>query len=221
MWVEELISRFRDAALDREVPHFWSDEEVVSYLNEAVQEACERARLIEDRSTPSVCAVSVLAGESTYRLHASVLEIKRLTLDGRLLTETSIEELDAEHLGWESRSGRPQRFVFEQPTGAVPPRIRLVPTPNQTGSVALTVYRGPLKLLDVDSGSPEIHARFHEHLLHWMLHRAYQKHDAEAFDPNKAMDALAMFVRAFGERPDANVQRKHRDRAPPIVRSNW
>ena len=28
-------------------------------------------------------------------------------------------------------------------------------------------------------------------------------------------------VQAFGERPDANVQRKHRDRRPPVVQINW
>ena len=38
---------------------------------------------------------------------------------------------------------------------------------------------------------------------------------------NKAAQSLALFAQAFGERVDANVQRKHRDRAPPLVRSSW
>lgn len=219
----ELIERFRVAVCDQQDPPFWSSESIVCYLNEAVQEACERARLIEDRRTPEVCSVVVVAGQDTYDLHASVLEIKRLTLDGRILDETSVEELDCDTPGWESRKGAPRQFIFEQASGASPASIRLVPTPANSGSIALTVYRGALKLLraDIDFAKPELPDRFHERLLDWVLHRAYLKQDAEAFDPNKAVQSLALFTQAFGERVDANVQRKHRDRAPPLVHSNW
>ena len=87
----------------------------------------------------------------------------------------------------------------------------------------MTVFRGALKPLraDLDTAKPEIHERFHERLMDWVLHRAYLKQDADTFDPGKAAQSLALFVQAFGERPDANVQRKHRDRRPPVVHINW
>ena len=87
----------------------------------------------------------------------------------------------------------------------------------------MTVFRGALKPLsaDLDTAKPEIQERFHERLMDWVLHRAYLKQDAEVFDPNKAAQSLALLVQAFGERPDANVQRKHRDRRPPVVQINW
>ena len=47
------------------------------------------------------------------------------------------------------------------------------------------------------------------------------KQDAEVFDTSKAATSLALFVQSFGERPDANVQRKQRDRRPPVVQCNW
>lgn len=53
MKVEDFIQEFRSTVMDNEVPYFWTSENIVRYLNEAVQEACERAKLIEDRSTPS------------------------------------------------------------------------------------------------------------------------------------------------------------------------
>ena len=74
--------------------------------------------------------------------------------------------------------------------------------------------------VEYDFGA-KIPERFHERLMDWVLHRAYLKQDADTFDPNKAATSLALFVQAFGERPDANVQRKQRDRQPPIVQSNW
>ena len=223
MKVGELIERFRVTANDQQEPPFWSNELIVSYLNEAIQEACERAKLIEDRRTPEVCSVAVVAGQNTYDLHASVFEIKRLSLDGRVLDETSVDELDCDAPGWETRAGTPRRFIFEQSSGVTTTSICLVPTPANSGSIALTVYRGALKPLraDVDFAKPELPERFHERLLDWVLHRAYLKQDADTFDPNKAAQSLALFAQAFGERVDANVQRKHRDRAPPLVRSSW
>lgn len=223
MKVADFIEEFRDAVGDNELPYFWSSEIIVRYLNEAVQEACERAKLIEDRSTSAVCSITLQAGESTYPLHPSVFEIKRLSFRGRPLEETSVEALDCDSPGWESRSGTPRLFVFEQASGAQPARVRLVPTPSGADTIALTVYRGALKPLsaDIDQSKPEIHERFHLRLMDWMLHRAYLKQDADTFDPSKANVSLSLFVQAFGERPDANVQRKLRDRRPPLVAINW
>ena len=227
MLVKDFISKFREAVLDCVEPPLWTSEEIIGFLNEAVQEACERAKLIEDRLTPLVCNLPLQPGVSTYNLHASVFEIKRLTLLGLPLTETSVEKLDDICPGWELRSGRPRWFIFEQANGVQSPRARLVPTPTEATAVALTVYRGALKPIAakdcmVDcTANPELHERFHLRLMDWMLHRAYLKQDADTFDPNKAAVSLGLFVQAFGERPDANVQRKQRDNQPPLVRSNW
>lgn len=223
MRVDDFITRFRTAVKDEADPPFWKNEEIIGFLNEAVQEACERAKLIEDRLTPQVCNVQLQVGVSSYNLHPSVFEIKRLTFRGRPLNETSVEELDCEAPGWEIRVGTPRWFVFEQASGMQPAKVRLVPAPTMAEPIALTVYRGALRPLDVGtcSAKPEIAERFHERLMDWMFHRAYLKQDAEVFDPNKAAVSLGLFVQAFGERPDANVQRKQRDNQPPVVRSNW
>ena len=223
MKVADFITEFRDIVQDQQDPPFWSSENIVRYLNEAVQEACERAKLIEDRTTPAVCSITLQAGESTYALHPSVFEIKRLTLRGRPLTESSVEELDCEAPGWESRGGTPRWFVLEQASGLQPAKVRVVPAPVIAEPIALTVYRGALKPLAATDcqARPEIHERFHLRLLDWMLHRAYLKQDADTFDPDKAAVSLGLFVQAFGERPDANVQRKQRDNQPPVVKSNW
>lgn len=219
MKVDDFIIQFRAAAFDEVDPPFWSDEEIVTYLNEAVQEACERAKLIEDRSM----SLTLVPGQDTYNLHSSVFEIKRLAFRGRPLHETSVEALDAECPGWESRSGLPRCFIFEQASGAQPPKVRLVPTPIAADMASLTVCRGALKPLnpDLTNAQPEIPTRFHERLLDWAMHRAYLKQDAETFNPNKAEASLSLFVQAFGQRPDANVQRKQRDRRPPVVAINW
>ena len=65
MKVADFIEEFRGAVKDSVEPFFWSSENIVRYLNEAVQEACERAKLIEDRRTPAVCSLTLQAGIST------------------------------------------------------------------------------------------------------------------------------------------------------------
>lgn len=223
MTVDDFITTFREAMGDVTDPPFWSSDEIVKYLNAAVQEACERAFLIEDRMTPAVCSIPVLPGIAAYDLHASVLQIKRVALRGCPLDETSFEAMDDESRNWESRQGAPRRFIFEQASGAAPARIRLVSVPAQADTLALTVYRGALRKLsaDMDMATPEIPERFHELLLHWMYRCAKLKNDAETVDKTSAAEHEAIFERAFGARPDANVQRKQRDKQPPIVQCSW
>jgi len=223
MTIDDFINAFRTAVHDKADPPFWGSEEIVGFLNEAVQEACERAKLIEDRTTGAVCTLSVVTDQDTYPLHPSVLEIKRATIGGRVMCETSVEAQDEVSMNWEQRSGRPRSFIFEPASGARAPQLRLLPKPSGPGTVSLTVYRGALKPLNACSKgeSPEIPARFHTRLMHWMMYRAHLKQDADAFDTVKAGEHLALFEQAFGSRADANVQRKHRDRRPPIVRYRW
>lgn len=223
MNVDDFIDTFRLDMGDVEEPHLWASDEIVRFLNAAVQEACERAKLIEDRSTPTVCDIALQAGVPAYNLHQSVFEVKRMTCRGRPLDETSVEAMDQESCNWEARQGQPRRFIFEQASGALPARIRVVPTPMDADTLSLTVHRGALKKLSEDLGTakPEIPERFHEHLLHWMYRCAKLKVDSETMDRAKAQEHEADFEREFGRRPDANVQRKQRDRRPPIVQSAW
>ena len=142
MNVAEFIAAFRADLVDNDTPPLWSDADIVRYLNDAIQEANERAFLTEDRATPAVCSITLTAGVSTYNLHPSVIRIKRLTYLGRPMVETSVEAMDCESSNWESRSGEPRRYIFEQASGVNPAKVRLWPTPTSAGTLALTVNRG-------------------------------------------------------------------------------
>lgn len=220
MNLEQLIESSRVALQDQHEPYLWEDKVLVGYLNEAVQEACERAKLIEDSTTEAVCRIAVTAGQASYALHPSVLEVRRTAFNGRVLTESSFQALDEQDHAWESRQGMPFRFIYEQPTSAAKPTIRLVPAPAVDGVLRLVVYRGAIKPLaeGVDTGKPEIADRFHVKLIDWVCRCAYLRPDPDGYDPNKGQTHEALFERTFGARPDANVQRKRRDKHPRIVK---
>jgi hypothetical protein len=73
--------------------------------------------------------------------------------------------------------------------------------------------------IDAIVTTPEIAGVHHRHLIKWVLHRAYERPDAETFDPDKSARALKQFEDYFGFRPDAanrkraNASRPHRNLA--------
>jgi len=216
--VEQLIAEFRRVLQDAELPYLWSDDEICLYLTDAVNEACTRASLIEDRTTAAVCAFSTVSNTASYPLHQSVHRIKRVTVDGYPLFETSVEYLDQVMRNWETKTGNPNFYMAEGET-----KIRLVPTPDDVYSVAMTVYRTPLLDLTTDDtdASPEIHSRFHMQLMPWVYRCALLKQDAETSDKARAAEYEGIFTASFGQRIDANVRRKQRDKRPPVVSMVW
>lgn len=218
MTLEDFIAEFRLVRGDTVLPYLWSDEEITSHLNDAVNEACERALLIEDKTTSAVCTLSLEVGTASYALHDSVVKVKRVVLGGKPLTETSVEKMDASDPFWESREGDPSEYLLEGSTG-----IRFDTIPTTAADASLTVYRTPLVPLSTAdmTAEPEIKSLYHKRLLPWVYRCALLKHDAETYDKERADVQEAIFTRSFGERPDANVQRKRRDKRPPVVSVIW
>ncbi len=219
MNVGDFISAFRSDTRDISDPFLWSDEDIVRYLNEAVDEAAERALLIEDSTTAACCTITLAAGTATYELHPSVIRVKRATFGGKPLRMTSVEAEDDNGFGRENREGpEPQKIIVNgQVTSAT-----FVPKPTAVGTVSLTVYRtalAPLDAADLD-GEPEIKAIYHPRLKNWMLRCAYLKRDAETLNEAKALEYEALFERDFGVKNSADTMRQRADRRPPVVRFN-
>lgn len=223
MKLKDLIELFRRELCDEHDPYLWESKELVHYLNQAIQEACERALLIEDRHTPAVCGFTARQAMDTYSLHPCVLKIKRLTVGGRPLTESSVEDMDAESPGWEARTGMPTHFIFEGAQGGKPPKLQLVPTPSKDMDVRMTVYRGAIRPLHEsgESDVPDFPLSRLDDLKHWVYRCALLKPDADGGDPGRAAQHELLFAQAFGEKIDANTARKQRDRRPPLIQCAW
>lgn len=218
MNVADFIELFRRETGDTEEAYLWSDEEIVGYLNESANDAAERALLIEDSTTADCCEITLVPGTSTYELHDSVIRVKRASLAGKPMHASSIEAMDETGASWETMAGLPHTFIVNGQNTS----IRFVPAPTEAGTVNLIVYRRPLEPLTVDNDTaePEFKSIYHRRLLDGLLMHAYRKHDADAKNENLAAEHEGRFARAFGVRPDANVQRKRADRRPPVVAFN-
>lgn len=91
-------------------------------------------------------------------------------------------------------------------TSIPPPRLGIDLLSDETQMPAGTVRAA----VNVDNDKPEIHQAHHRHLVHWALHRAFSKPDADGADPNKAAMAEAAFTKHFGVAPDADLRRSTR-----------
>lgn len=212
MNLEQLIGQFRIDADDL-VPqsYLWDDEWIAAWLTEAQAEAAIRGRLLFEAADPAICEIAVSAGVATYPLHKALYELEHLRFKatgasmGERVHIKTREELDRICPGWRDRSDSRPRFAIQDDT-----RITLVERPSVAGTLYVEGYRVPVKSLANDTDKPEINEAHHRHLVHWALHRAFGKPDADAFDPNRAASEEAKFTAYFGPRPDANLRRSTR-----------
>lgn len=125
------------------------------------------------------------------------------------------EELDLLRPDWRDEQGPPE-YAIQDDTS-----ITLVPRPTADGTLHLEGYRVPLKALENDTDKPELNESHHRHLVHWALHRAFSKPDAETIDQTRAATAEEAFTRYFGQRPDSDLRRATRSDVPQTNKVFW
>jgi hypothetical protein len=194
--------RLRTQDVDRK-PHLWADEEFIDGLNEAGDEACIRARLIEKDDIE----LDQSANEAYADLPDELFSVQRVTFNGRklmLCDKQMLDEVEGEE--WEARTADVPVACYE-----VGGRLRFYPIPTTTGVVIAQGFCTPAEPMVDDDDSPDwLPPRLHEKLVDWALHVAYLKQDADTFDPKAAEKYAAEFERTFGPRPDEKAMRRLR-----------
>lgn len=232
MLLTELVNILRVQYLDDVAePYLWGDPEVVSYIIQSEAEACERAHLIIDDTTPAICLLPIQVGLAKYSLDEKVLLIKRVLYGSSGTSSYELKQrtrsrLDEESPGWQNRSGTPWAFICEDngEFTIVPPPIGtagtdgVLSTSGTAGTAFLQVSRLPVNTLTLNStaGSgtaglgityPEIPSQYHMRMLYWAAHLAFLKNDSETFNLAKADKYEALFERYFGKPVSAKTQR--------------
>lgn len=213
-----LIAVARERLDDEIEPYLVSDTSLAAWATEAEREACLRARLLFDDEPGEPTVIRIGPGQGVYRLDPRVLFVDTADLiwgDGSRPFRLPLKGLDwiRERSRSASSNGTPE-VVADDGRG----RLHLWPRPLRAGRLHLAVYRAPLTPLVEPDDEPEIGREHHEGLLDWMLYRAFQIKDRELEDVARAALALAEFARRFGDRPTADVLRRHRERRRTITR---
>lgn len=204
--LSQLIEECREELDDDVAPYLWSDAALTRHLNEAVEEACVRARLLVESSRPEICQIELQAGKADYSLHPTVYVIRRAVLaiePEEPLCRTTSSALDGMRRHWRTEQGRPEYLVRDRQ----PRQVTLSPVPDREGLLLLTVWRMPdaSEMLEDGEDEPVIDAVHHRKLVHWACWRALNKRDSEQRSTSDADRHLTLFEAYFGERPTARA----------------
>lgn len=227
MKVSQIIAKWRLRADDRAAPYLYSDDDGIDFLNEAMDEACIRARLLTDSSTPEICEITLDQAQTTYQLDPRVIEVDHARIDGLRapLCRASFDSLAERASPPPMPAGAPCRYAVQGlPQQGMELTLDRLPADQYT-TLRLTVKRlqlVPLVMPDPNDIStdlePEIARQLHLKLVLWMAHLAYDGRDADASNQQMSANYEARFERAFGKRRSANVIRKQLNHSPAVTR---
>jgi hypothetical protein len=203
MTLGELIKLFRQQADDGTSHPLWDDTELASWVNDAEVEACRRARLLVDSRSTSICQLTLAPTVDSYALDPRIIYLRRVKLATRALPLDGLDYRDMDSCvpGWESHAGNVTGYVLGLDTG----RLRIYKIPTVADTVNLLVVREPLVPMVQPADIPEINARYHRSLVHWMLYRGFSRTEAQTYDPKLASQHLSLFEGEFGTRMKATA----------------
>ncbi len=184
-----LYDAFRSDVVDTARPYLWSEDEVWRYANDAYRMFVRLIGGVPDFDS-DICAIDVVAGEAVAEINPNILRIMSAT---RRSDSNVIEIINSTDLG-KMRSkdyGQTKQLVMDNVAGPVryavlglrKNALRWIQVPIDADIVDLVIYRLPLNTIS-DHGQEltDVEEDHHIHLLSWMKHLAYKKHDADTFD---------------------------------------
>jgi hypothetical protein len=203
----QLLAASRDTLDDNSEPPLYPHEELSRYGNNAVAEACLRARLLQDDSGDA-CRIDLEVGVSRYDIAPEVFAVRAVFVASRAepLIRTTAARLDRIVPGWSHQAqtnGVPKYAVFDVQQKT----LTLFPPPATAELCSLRVWRQPSEAerMVEDDDEPVVAMSDPESLKHWILHEAYLKKDGELYDPEKSATHLGLFAERFGPRPDEHT----------------
>src|SRR5574343_240794 len=192
----------------------WTDATLTRYVNEAQRRFARKGLVLRDSKTAEVCQITLVAGQTEYDLHPSVLAVISAKFEGDTadLTRAGHSALDTYR--------QPDGYYFDpgqfssQPPGkplaystdetlvlddndsvsVVSLRIYPAPTADQAGKkVSLRVLRLPLEPWSSSGQVPEIPEDHHIEMLDWAAYLALRIVDHDAGNPARASEFRQSF----------------------------
>lgn len=224
MTLQELLDELRgnllrDTSTLKNGPpdHYWSDESLVLYINNAHRRFARRALCLRDDTTPEVVQFNLVAGKNVYTLHPSILRVMSARhQDSNVdlvrithMTSFTFSNPNTDYLDYATTStqGEPKRFATDEGVEVGDEhqvRMFIDPTPNadQTDKIInLRVIRLPLEPLTIDglTADAEIPEDWQLDMLEWAAWRALRNWDVDAEAVEKAERHRKRFDEAVAE----------------------
>jgi hypothetical protein len=185
----------------------WSNEELVSNINEAINQVYRRAQPAKD-----IFHINIISGKDTYKLPAYLLKIVQIRAeDGREVKEIDLEDL------WFSNTIRRSGDISVYTTDYLTSTIKIFPLPDKNSKISAMIYRLPLERADISSTENiELKDEFVLPMLHYAAALCYMKDEANVLDPNRSTYFMNLFDREFPFTSSYSTIRKSRTSNRPV-----
>lgn len=215
--VSDLIRAFREDEKDTIAPYFWSDAQLVRWVNEGLIQFAEESRSFYDEESDATL-LPYVAGEDRFDLDPCVIDVVGAWVEGQRHCELRRNLLtfgNGFRGGyWLAYNGCSSHFHFDG--GGF---LRLHPKPAANGEIRLRVIRRPVKELCCDDRVPDMLPGDRRHLLSYMAYKAYRVNEGETYNRGSSDEHLRRFEEACQNALEKSILRRG-DCSRPI-RSNW
>jgi len=212
-----LREKFRTRVDDRKEPFLWTDDDADTFLVEAVDEVAVRTHCFRDETTPSICVVPLVIGQTRYPLDLRVLEVLHARIDS---WKHDLERNTTAHFRGYRSPGRPFEYAVEIEG---PQRILVLDRPPPADSmmvdINLVVYRRALNPMVDDGDDCELPEEWCIPMLHGAAMIAWNTPNSDVNPASTSKlrdDAEKRFTDYFGPRPSAATIRKRLRHKAPI-----
>lgn len=185
MTTTELLALFRSEVVDLELPYLWSDALVYGYIDDAQKQFCRDTNGIADSRS---FKIDILAdGTEWYTFDTKILKLRDAIVKstGLPMPIVAVEKMAENSMRFDGTVGSTRALI----SGLEENTLRTWPIPNEAMTIELRTFRLPATV--VSGSTLEIPTQHHQHLLHWVKHRAYSVQDSEIFDKGAADRYLA------------------------------
>lgn len=193
----------------------WSTTTLVRYIDEAQRKLAREGLVLRDAVTPAVTTVTLVAGQSEYALHPSILAVMSARQDGNAvdMTRTGHAPLQAYQPAGTQFSdptsfsalspGKPLAFATDEglltdedgSLSGVSLKLYPTPTADYLAPIRLRVVRLPLERFDARNlnAVPEVPEAHHLEMLDWAAYLALRIADVDAGMPARAAEFRTSF----------------------------
>jgi hypothetical protein len=227
--VTYVLRRLRNELQDIVEPYFWSDEELIDYIDEAQVRFCSDGVPILDSRTEEICRIEYKAGADVVPYHESIrriLSVVRQDSSGglhsvRLLTqENSLQLFPIRPSDYgvnidSTRQLNRANDSFDVFTDYDNDYLRLSSPAETPGVLLMQVERLPKDILKECDDILEIRRENIPAILFWASYRAWTKQDSETMDEKAAKRALDMYDIHVGK---ARIEQKRRTTQPGTMK---
>ena len=201
VWDLETVIR-EDYLHDIRPDFLWSKAFILRALNESVRQACNRTNFLFDDTV----SITLVNGTASYPISQLTTQIEYVEFENKEVEHISKHDIQRKDPEWRTRTVMTDKVVHYMMRGRT---LTFIPSPALVDDgkiVNLEVFRLPLLPLVDDTDTPEIPEEFHRDLIYWVLHEAYKKRDADAYNQEKSDYYLARFTEIFGEYVSSEVR---------------